>query len=149
MNALNNSCRFKGNVGKDPEIRYSPSGSPVVSISLAVNKFVYDSKEKKTKRGGTQWIRLTAFGALGEHMAQLVTKGATIMVDTEYSTKEYIDKNKVKRISHDFIVREFEMVKFGAGYKGGEGDNQVEDAAGESEDDSYDDTEYVDEEEPF
>lgn len=67
-----------GNVGKDPEMRYTPAGQPVTSFSVAVNR-QYKTKEEEVKE--TTWFRVTTWGKIAETMQQYVKKGMLVLVE--------------------------------------------------------------------
>ena len=68
-----------GNVGKDPEMRYTPNGQPVTSFSVATSRQWTGTGGEKVKE--TTWFRVTAWGKLAETCNQFVTKGMRVLVD--------------------------------------------------------------------
>jgi len=68
-----------GNLGRDPEMRYLPSGSAVTDMSVAVNRVYTDSNGQKITE--TCWIRVTAWGKMGENANQYLKKGSRILVE--------------------------------------------------------------------
>lgn len=68
-----------GNVGRDPEMRYTPTGQAVTTFSLAVNRMYNDSKGEKVKE--TIWFRITAWGKLAETCSQYVQKGSQVVIE--------------------------------------------------------------------
>jgi single-strand DNA-binding protein len=68
-----------GNVGKDPESRYTPSGQAVTSFSVATNRSYTTGNGEQVKE--TIWFRVTAWGKLGETCNQYVKKGMTVLVE--------------------------------------------------------------------
>ena len=100
MNDLN-QCQFIGRLGKDVELRYTPSNEPVANISLACG---WKSKDKE----GTEWVNVTAFGKLAEISGQYLTKGSQIFVQgkmkTEKYTKDGIDRYSTKIIADKIAV---------------------------------------------
>lgn len=68
-----------GNVGRDPEMRYTPTGQAVTTFSLAVNRTYNDSKGEKVKE--TIWFRITAWGKLAETCSQYVQKGSQVVIE--------------------------------------------------------------------
>jgi len=67
-----------GNVGKDPEMRFTPSGAPCTSFSLAVNRSYIASSGEQVKE--TVWYRVTCWGKLAEIVKQYTTKGSLVLV---------------------------------------------------------------------
>ena len=68
-----------GNLGKDPEMRYTPSGTPVTSLSVATNRKYTGSDGQVVKE--TTWFRVSVFGKQAENCAQYLKKGGAVLVD--------------------------------------------------------------------
>lgn len=68
-----------GNLGRDPEMRYTPSGQPVTSFSVASNRSYQNSNGEKVDE--TIWFRVTAWGKLAETCAQYLQKGRQVLVE--------------------------------------------------------------------
>jgi single-strand DNA-binding protein len=84
-----NSCNFIGNIVRDPELR--PVGqSSVANFTIAVG---WKSKDKE----GTEWVNVTAWGKLGEIVAQYATKGTKVFVQGRMKTEKYTDKNGIEK----------------------------------------------------
>lgn len=98
-----------GYVGKDPEVRHLPSGEQVVNFSIAAGERWKD-KQTGEQKERTEWFRCTAFGRLSEVISQYVEKGSLIFVSGQMRTREYEDKEGVKRYSTDLIVRELKLL---------------------------------------
>jgi single-strand DNA-binding protein len=104
-----NKIILMGNVGKDPELRYAPSGMAMCSVSLAT------STKRKDKSSGeyveeTQWHRLNFFDKLAEIAGQYVKKGGQIYVEGRLKYGEYTDKDGVKRQTTDVLVSEMQLL---------------------------------------
>jgi single-strand DNA-binding protein len=76
-----NKTIITGNVGREPEMRYTPSGQAVTSFSVAVNKAYTNSAGEKVKQ--TLWFRVSAWGKLAEVCNQYVVKGMKVLVEGE------------------------------------------------------------------
>ncbi len=87
-----------GNLGNDPEMRYTPSGVPVVSFSLAVNKsWVGQDGQKQDK---TLWFRVTGWRKTAEVVAQYLTKGQKVLVVGEIEeARTFVDRDGNHRAS--------------------------------------------------
>lgn len=111
MNELVNDCRFIGNIGQDPELKYLPSGTAVLNFSIAVNML---KQNRDGEDGGytrdVVWVDLSALGAKAETLARLATKGTKIAVSAAYSKRSYKDKDDNNRIAHNFTVRSFQLL---------------------------------------
>lgn len=109
-----NKVMLIGNVGNDPEIRATSSGSRVAKLSLATNRSYQDRSGQTQEK--TEWHRLTVFGRLVDVIEQWVKRGDRLFVEgrLEYSESE---QNGQKRYWTDIIVTE--MVMLGSGGPGG------------------------------
>ena len=93
-----NKIIIVGNVGGDPEMRYTPSGNPVTSFSVATT-------HRYTTQGGqreeTQWFRVSAWNRLAETCNQYVVKGMKVYVDGRLNVREYVGQDGQTRTSVD------------------------------------------------
>jgi single-strand DNA-binding protein len=104
-----NSCQFIGNLGADPDCRYTPSGTAVTKISIGVNEEWRD-KQSGDKQQRTEWVRATAFGKLAEIMGEHLTKGAKVYVSGKMRTSKYQGQDGVDRYSTEIIADELLML---------------------------------------
>ena len=99
-----NKAMLVGRLGKDPEVRFTPSGQNVASISVATDfKWTDKTGEKKEK---TEWHRVKAWGKLGDLVAQYLSKGSQVYVEGRLETSEYTDKMGVKKSSTEIVADE-------------------------------------------
>lgn len=98
-----NSVHLIGNLGQNPEIRYTPSGVAVAKCSLATQD---GTKEKKK----TNWHRLVFFGKLAEIVGEYCEKGKQIYIEGRIEYGEYTDKEDVKRYTTDIICDRMQML---------------------------------------
>lgn len=92
-----------GNLGRDPELRYTPSGRPVATFTVAVNQ------SQKNQQSGewiesTDWFRVSIWGDRGERAAENLRKGSRVFVDGRFRTREYEANDGQKRISLDITA---------------------------------------------
>jgi single-strand DNA-binding protein len=121
-----NKVILVGNLGRDPEIRYLPSGDPVANIAIAT------SSKYKGKDGNmveeTEWHRVTFFGKLAEIVGQYMKKGRSVYIEGRLKTRKYTDKDGVEKYATDIIANEMQMLggREGMGDPGGHdgGDNE-------------------------
>ena len=87
-----------GNLGRDPEMRYTPNGRPVTEFSVAVNQ---STKNQQTGEWveATDWFRVSAWGNLAERTAENLRKGNRVLVDGRFRTREYETKDGRKGLS--------------------------------------------------
>jgi single-strand DNA-binding protein len=97
-----NVCNFIGRIGKDAEVRSTPSGKPVTNWSIAVDSGFGEQKK-------TTWITCTLWGDRGPKIAGYIHKGDKIGVSGELSTREY-EYQGTKRTSVELNVREVELL---------------------------------------
>ncbi len=92
-----------GNLGRDPELRYTPNGRPVASFTVAVNQ------SQKNQQSGewiesTDWFRVSVWGDRGERAAENLRKGARVFVDGRFRAREYEANDGQKRMSLDITA---------------------------------------------
>jgi single-strand DNA-binding protein len=87
-----------GNLGRDPEMRYTPNGRPVTEFSVAVNQ---STKNQQTGDWveATDWFRVTVWGDRAERTAEQLRKGHRVFVEGRFRTREYEARDGAKRIS--------------------------------------------------
>lgn len=85
-----------GNLGRDPETRYLPSGEAVCNFSVAVTESWKD-KASGEKKESTVWYRVSAFGKLAEICGQYLKKGSQVLVDGKMQTRKWQDKEGVEK----------------------------------------------------
>ncbi len=118
-----------GNVGRDPETRYLPSGDAVASFSVAT------SERRKGQDGQQQeqttWFRVSAFGKLAETCQQYLHKGSYVYVEGALAQSEYTDREGATRQSLEVRAREMRMLdKRGEGGEFGGGDSDGAESGG-------------------
>jgi single-strand DNA-binding protein len=110
-----NKVILVGNLGADPETRYTPAGLAITSIRIATSESWKD-KQTGEQQDRTEWHRVKFFGRLAEIAGEYLKKGGQVYVEGKLRTDEY-EKDGVKRYSTDIIADEMQML----GSKGGEG----------------------------
>jgi len=87
-----------GNLGRDPELRYTPNGRPVASFTVAVNQ---STKNQQTNEWieSTDWFRVSVWGDRGERVAENLRKGSRVFVDGRFKTREFEGNDGQKRLS--------------------------------------------------
>jgi single-strand DNA-binding protein len=81
-----------GNLGTDPELKFSPSGTPMARFSVGVTKRVYDRAANEWKDGAVSWFDVTAFRHLAEHIAESLLKGSRVVVVGEMEQRSWVDE---------------------------------------------------------
>jgi single-strand DNA-binding protein len=92
-----------GNLGRDPEMRYTPSGRPVTQFSVAVNQ---STKNQQTGEWTeeTDWFRVSVFGDRAERAAEQLRKGNRVFVEGRFRTREFEGNDGQKRTSLDITA---------------------------------------------
>lgn len=103
-----NKVQIIGTLGRDPEMKYLPSGSAVVTVSVATDES-YNDKQTGQKVEKTEWHRMTAFGKLAEIIAQYLKKGSRAYFEGKLRTNEY-EKDGIKRYSTEIVVNDMMML---------------------------------------
>jgi single-strand DNA-binding protein len=103
-----NKVILVGSLGRDPEIKYMPSGDPIASVSIAT------SSKYKGKDGNmveeTEWSRVTFFGKLAEIVGQYLKKGSSVYIEGRLKTRKFTDKDGVEKYATDIIANEMQML---------------------------------------
>jgi len=97
-----NKIMLIGNVGTDPEMRYTPSGNPVTSFRMATSRRYTDSGGER--REETEWFRIVVFGKQAESCNQFVTKGKQVYVEGRLCTRNWEGQDGQKRVSVEVIA---------------------------------------------
>lgn len=114
-----NKVILVGNLGNDPETRYTPSGSAITTISIATSE-QWTDKQSGQKQERTEWHRVKFFGRLAEIAGEYLKKGRQVYVEGSLRTDKYTDKQGVERYTTDIIANEMQMLG-GMGEGGGAG----------------------------
>ncbi len=104
-----NKVIIVGNLGRDPEIRYMPSGDAIANIAVATS---YKSKDKNTgeQKEVTEWHRISFFGRLAEIVGQYLKKGSSVYVEGRLQTRKYTDKDGVEKYATDIVAEQMQML---------------------------------------
>lgn len=104
-----NKAIIVGNVGQDPEVRYTPSGSAIAEISVATSE-QWKDKTSGEKQERTEWHRITFFGRLAEVVGEYVRKGTQLYVEGSIRTEKWQDKQGNDRYTTKIIGSEMQML---------------------------------------
>lgn len=108
MYSLRNKVQLIGNLGKMPDVKELDSGKKLVKLSIATNETYTNSKGEKVKE--TQWHNLVAWGKLADIAEKYLDKGSEVAVEGKLVTKEYLDKEGIKRYATEIQVNEMLML---------------------------------------
>ena len=109
-----NKVIIVGNLGRDPEMRYLPSGDAIANIAVATS---FKSKDRNTgeQKEQTEWHRISFFGRLAEIVGQYLKKGSSIYVEGRLQTRKYTDKDGVEKYATDIVAEQMQMLGGRAG----------------------------------
>ena len=95
-------CKIQiiGNLGRDPELRYTPNGRPVATFSVAVNQATKNQQTGEWVEA-TDWFRVSVWGDRAERSAENLRKGSRVFVDGRFRTREYETNDGRKGLSLD------------------------------------------------
>ena len=113
-----NKVIIVGNLGKDPETRYAPSGDAITNITVATT----DSwKDKSTgeKKEATEWHRVVFFGRLAEIAGEYLKKGRSVYVEGRLRTRKWQDKEGQDRYTTEIVADQMQMLGSREGMGGG------------------------------
>jgi single-strand DNA-binding protein len=124
-----NKLILVGNLGRDPELRYTPQGTPVCSFTLATN-------ERRKDRAGenqdvTTWFRVTLWGRQAETASQYLSKGRPVYVEGRLRVEEWTDKDGKQRHTLEVHATDMQFIG-GRGDEGGGQSPRAESSTGAS-----------------
>ena len=103
-----NKVMIIGHLGKDPEMRYTPSGRPVTTYTVAVSRSWNSADgERHTE---TEWFNIVAWGNLAEICKQYLTKGQQVYIEGRLQTSRWDDKEGQKHTSVEIVANEMMML---------------------------------------
>lgn len=97
-----NRVMLLGNLGADPELRYTSNGQPVLGMRLATTESYLDKDKQRQER--TEWHSVVVWGKRGEALARFLSKGARVFVEGGLRTSSYEDKEGNKRWKTEIIA---------------------------------------------
>ncbi len=103
-----NKVQIIGHLGKDPEMRYTPSGKPVTTYSVAVSRS-WNSADGE-RHSETEWFNVVAWGNLAEICKQYLVKGQQVYIEGRLQTRHWDDKEGQKHTSVEIVANEMMML---------------------------------------
>ena len=101
-----NKIMLIGNLGQDPELRYTPDGNPVANFSIAVT---YRRRVNEEMQDETEWFNVSCFNRTAENVNQYLTKGQKVYVEGRFQSREYVGQDGNQRKSFEVVASD---VKF-------------------------------------
>jgi len=111
-----------GNLGKDPETRYMPSGGSVTNITLATSES-WNDRNSGQRQERTEWHRVVFFNKLAEIAGQYLTKGSKVYVEGALRTRKWQDKEGRDQYTTEIVADEMQMLDSRSGSGGAMGDD--------------------------
>ena len=116
-----------GNLGNDPEVRYTAGGAAVANVSIATTESCKD-KESGEQQEKTEWHRVVFFNRLAEIVAEYLKKGSQIYIEGRLQTRKWQDKEGHDKYTTEIVANEMQML----GSRGGGGGGSRSEGAPES-----------------
>jgi len=113
-----------GNLGKDPEVRYMPSGSAICSITVATSR-QWKNKDSGERQEETEWHRISLFDRLAEVAGEYLKKGRPVYIEGRLKTRKYTDKDGVEKYSTEIVASDMQLLGGRDGGGGGGGDVEM------------------------
>ena len=110
-----------GNLGRDPEVRYTPNGSAVCNVSVATTRS-WKNKESGDKSEETEWHRVVFYDKLAEIAGEYLKKGRAVYVEGRLKTRKWQDKDGAEKYTTEIIAEEMKMLGGREGMGGGADD---------------------------
>jgi single-strand DNA-binding protein len=120
-----NKVILVGNLGRDPEVRYSPDGAAISNFSIATTDSWRD-KATGEKKESTEWHRIVFFGKTAEIVAQYLKKGSAVYVEGALRTRKWTDKEGQERYTTEIVGDRMQMLGGRSGGSMGGGDEEFD-----------------------
>lgn len=115
-----NKVILVGNLGRDPEVRYTANGAAVANLALATTEQWRD-KQSGEKQERTEWHRIVLFGRLGEIAGEYLKKGSQVYIEGKLQTRKWQDQSGQDRYTTEIVALDMQMLGGGGGAGGGRG----------------------------
>lgn len=123
-----NKVILVGNLGRDPETRYSPDGGAITNVSIATTD-TWKDKATGEKKENTEWHRVVFFNRLGEIAGEYLKKGSQVYVEGRLKTRKWTDKEGQEKYTTEIVADAMQML----GSKGGSGGGEMADRGSQSD----------------
>lgn len=126
-----NKAILIGNLGQDPELRYTPGGKAVCSFSLATTERWTGQDGQKNE--STTWHNIVAWGRQAEVIKEYLSKGRQVYIEGRIDNRSYEDKEGVKKYRSEVVVQNFQFIGSRGGEGGGGGGQRQQDSGEENQ----------------
>jgi len=119
-----NKAIIVGNLGRDPEVRYSASGNAIANVTVATTDSWKD-RQSGERQERTEWHRVVFFNRLAEIVAEYLKKGSQVFIEGRIQTRKWEDKDGNERWTTEIVANEMQMLgsRGGGGLQGGPADD--------------------------
>lgn len=104
-----NKVILVGNLGKEPEVRFTPEGNAIANIVIATSESWRD-KQSGDMQDRTEWHRVVFFGRLAEIVGEYLHKGAKVYIEGALRTRKWTDKDNNERYTTEIVANEMQML---------------------------------------
>jgi len=108
MSGSVNRVILVGRLGRDPELKYTPSGAPVAKFSLATDEVFKDRSGEQQRR--TEWHNIVAWNKLAEICGEYLTKGKLVYIEGSIRSRQWEDQAGNKRTAYDIVAARMQML---------------------------------------
>lgn len=108
MSGSINKVILIGRLGKDPEVKYTPSGAPVAKFSLATDEVFKDRTGEQQRR--TEWHNIVVWNKLAEICGEYLTKGKQVYIEGSIRSRQWEDQSGNKRTAYEIVARDMKML---------------------------------------
>jgi len=119
-----NKVILVGNLGKDPEVRYMPSGSAICNITVATSR-QWKDKTSGERQEETEWHRVALFDRLAEIAGEYLKKGRPVYIEGRLKTRKYTDKDGAEKYTTEIVASEMQLLGSREGGGGGMGGDEM------------------------
>ena len=120
-----NKVILVGNLGKDPDMKYTASGAAIANITIATSES-WNDKQTGEKQDKTEWHRVVFFRRLAEIAGEYLRKGSQVYIEGKLQTRKWQDQNGQDRYTTEIVANEMQML----GSRGGEGEGRPQGGGG-------------------
>jgi len=120
-----NKVILVGNLGRDPEMKYTASGAAIANITVATSES-WNDKQTGERVDKTEWHRVVAFQRLAEIMGEYLKKGSQVYIEGKLQTRKWQDQNGQDRWTTEVVANEMQML----GARGGDAGNRPQQGGG-------------------
>jgi single-strand DNA-binding protein len=103
-----NKAMLIGRLGKDPEVRFTKSGQPVASFSMATDRTYKDAQGARQKE--TEWHNIVVFGKLADFVQNYLKKGREVYLEGRIQTRDWTDKENLKHYKTEIVAESIRFV---------------------------------------